>query len=293
MSPNEEGRPIELVEDPGERDVIVNGNPHELREVLINLVHNAVDAMPAGGKLTVSASSAVAGGERFGMIGIKDSGTGMPAEVRERIFDPFFTTKGERGTGLGLSVSYSIIQRHGGDIEVTSEIAGPQRGTTFLIALPEVETATLDETPASRQETIDEDVPPPQEDTFEVDPTGLPRILVIDDEENIRDILTDILETGGYEVVSAADGQSGLDLLGKARFDLVFTDLSLPGMSGYEVAEHVKKRFPKLPVGLVTGWGATLDTATIAERGIDLVLSKPFKFEQVLSLVQQAMASRA
>ncbi len=291
--PNDEGRPIEMIEDPGERDVMVMGNPHELREVLINLVHNAVDAMPAGGKLTLTVSSALAGGERYGMLAVKDSGTGIPAEVRERIFDPFFTTKGERGTGLGLSVSYSIIQRHGGDIEVSSTLSGPERGTTFLIALPELETATLDETASSRQETIDEEAPPPQEDTFEVDPTGLPRILVIDDEENIRDILTDILETGGYEVVSAADGPEGLSMLEKVRIDLVFTDLGLPGMSGYEVAAQVKQRFPKLPVGLVTGWGATLDAAEIRRRGIDLVLSKPFKFEQVLALVQEAMAARA
>ena len=127
---------------------------------------------------------------------------------------------------------------------------------------------------------------------MEVDPTGLPRILIIDDEENIRDILTDILETVGNEVVSAVDGPSGLEVLRKVPVDLVFTDLGLPGMNGYEVAAHIKEQFPRMPVGLVTGWGVTLNTADVKSRSIDIVLSKPFKFEQVVGLIQQAMAMR-
>lgn len=271
-----ESRPVDLeVVRWTHGDPMVRGNPHELREVLINLVHNAVDAMPEGGRIVLSA--AVTGGEGGELceIRVSDTGTGIPAEVKARIFDPFFTTKGEHGTGLGLSVSYSIIQRHGGDLEVESRHDGPDHGTTFILSLPRTlaDRRPSDEAPAAQHELGD----------------GRARVLVIDDEENIRDILTDILETGDHEVVTAVDGPEGLARLSEARFDLVFTDLGLPGMNGYEVAAEVKSRFPDVPVGLVTGWGATLDPEKARRYGVDLVLSKPFRFDQVLKLVDDAL----
>jgi PAS domain S-box-containing protein len=275
-----EGRPVDLVVEPWSHGrPFVRGNPHELREVLINLVHNAVDAMPQGGPLTLGARVAGGEGGETCEIRVADTGTGMPASVRVRIFDPFFTTKGDRGTGLGLSVSYSIVQRHGGDIEVTSVTEGPEHGTTFTLRLPRIE-APAEVPPAVRAMN-----------TSELGPDRA-RVLVIDDEENIRDILSDILETGDHVVVTAADGPAGLELLAEASFDLVFTDLGLPGMSGYEVAAQVKQRFPDLPVGLVTGWGATLDAEKALLHGVDLVLNKPFRFDQVLKLVDDALAAR-
>lgn len=275
----EQGRPVtlEVLRWP-HGDPLVRGNPHELREVLINLVHNGVDAMPEGGRITLSA--AITGGEGGELceIRVKDSGTGIPAHVKARIFDPFFTTKGEQGTGLGLSVSYSIIQRHGGDLEVESRHEGDDHGTTFIIALPRlrVEERAREEPPVETHELSE----------------GRARVLVIDDEENIRDILTDILETGDHEVVTAVDGPTGLERLEEGRFDLVFTDLGLPGMNGYEVAAEVKARFPDVPVGLVTGWGATLDPEKARRYGVDLVLSKPFRFDQVLKLVDDALSHK-
>ena len=274
--PRAQGRTIECEAlAPGAARPVVNGNPHELREVLINLVHNAVDAMPAGGRITLSTSCDDDNSMCF--VRVADTGTGMPDDVRERIFDPFFTTKGERGTGLGLSVSQSIIRRHGGEITVESRTTGPDRGTTFVIALPKAPATQEEQAPAAAYAPSG----------------GKARVLVIDDEENIRDILTDILVTGDHDVVTAADGQEGLRKLEEDDFDLVFTDLGLPGMSGYDVAAAVKKKRPGVPVGLVTGWGATLDPEKAKAHGVDLVLSKPFRFDQVLKLVDQALAARA
>lgn len=277
----QEDRPVDLeVERWSHGEPMVRGNPHELREVLINLVHNAVDAMPEGGRITLSATVTGGEGGELCEIRVTDSGTGIPDHVKARIFDPFFTTKGEHGTGLGLSVSYSIIQRHGGDLEVHSRHDGPDHGTTFVISLPRTlaERPPHEDAPASHLEDLGD---------------GRARVLVIDDEENIRDILTDILETGDHEVVTAVDGPEGLARLAEAPFDLVFTDLGLPGMNGYEVAAQVKERFPEVPVGLVTGWGATLDPEKARHYGVDLVLSKPFRFDQVLKLVDDALQARA
>ena len=121
---------------------------------------------------------------------------------------------------------------------------------------------------------------------------AMARVLVVDDEENIREILAEILMSGAHEVVTAADGAEALHKLRSGTFDLVFTDLGLPGMNGYEVASEIKKIRPDLPVGLVTGWGATLDAEKARAHGVDLVISKPFRFEQVLSLVDEALAAK-
>jgi PAS domain S-box-containing protein len=272
--PAREGRPIDLhIDVPHDDALFVSGSPHELREVLINLVHNAVDAMPDGGRIALAARVQ---GDACQVL-VHDTGVGITEEVRARIFDPFFTTKGEKGTGLGLSVSQSIIRRHGGDIDVQSRMQGPERGTTFLISLPRIPR------PTAGAATSSADAGP--------DP-GHARVLVIDDEENIRDILTDMLSSGDHEVVTAADGPEGLDKLEQGRFDLVFTDLGLPGMNGYDVAAAIKRKHPTLPVSLVTGWGATLDPEKARAHGVDLVISKPFRYEQVLKLVDDALLSR-
>jgi PAS domain S-box-containing protein len=274
-----ENRPVDLELEPWlSATPMVSGNPHELREVLINLVHNAVDAMPEGGTIKLRARIEGSAADRV-VIEIVDQGTGMPAPVKAKIFDPFFTTKGKHGTGLGLSVSYSIVQRHGGDLDVESVTEGEQTGTTFRISLPRLMGHEEPAAPAVERERSAGD-------------DDRARVLVIDDEENIREILTDILETGDHVVVTAADGPEGLSRLDDGGFDLVVTDLGLPGMSGYEVASRVKERFPDMPVGLVTGWASTLDEDAAKENGVDLVLSKPFRFDQVLKLVDEALAAR-
>jgi signal transduction histidine kinase/ActR/RegA family two-component response regulator len=268
--PLSEGRPIEMAVSLSPDAPRIAANPHEMREVLVNLVHNAVDAMPQGGRIELSTRKREDG---VSELSVRDTGTGMPEHVKHKIFDPYFTTKGERGTGLGLSVSMSIVRRHGGTVEVFSSTSGPERGTTFVLSFPGIAHV--------------EDKAPAQ---LAAGNGARAHVLVVDDERNIREILAEILAEGGHTVVTAADGAEALHRLREDdSFDLVFTDLGLPGMSGYEVASEVKKIRPNLPVGLVTGWGATLDADKAREHGVDLVISKPFRFEQVLGLVDEAM----
>ena len=272
-----EGRPVLLRTHVPEEPCVVLGNASELREVLINLVHNAVDALGAGGHIDLSA---LVDDEGRCRVRVKDDGPGIPDDVKARIFEPYFTTKGDHGTGLGLAVSLSIVNRHGGEIALSSTTSGADRGTTFDVVLPraDVRAPSKEEIPRTAIEARAE--------------RGVARILVIDDEENIREILTDILTTGGYEVDTADTGPAGLLLFEQHHFDLVFTDLGLPGMNGYEVARAVRARRPEVPVGLVTGWGAALDKEAARLHGIDLIVSKPFKFDHVLALVSGALASR-
>ncbi len=243
--------------------------------MLINLVHNAVDAMPdEGGSVHLTGTLS---GERV-VIEVKDTGMGIPEDVISRVFDPYFTTKGERGTGLGLSVSQSIIRRHSGRLSVTSRRQAPERGTTFTIDLPSFREPTTAVVAAA---TATEGAP------------GKARVLVVDDEQNIREILAEMIMTADHDVITAQDGAEALHKLrNDDSIDLVFTDLGLPGMTGYEVAQEAKKIRPDLLVGLVTGWGATLDPDKARAHGVDLVISKPFRFEQVLGVVDEALLAR-
>ena len=263
-------------------DVLVAGNPSELREVLINLVHNAIDAMPAhltavdaSVPLTPAiAMAASVDGDRVA-IRVTDNGSGIAPDVLNKIFDPYFTTKGARGTGLGLSVSQSIVRRHGGELKVTSSQSGPSRGTTFTLEFPLFIQPATDATGAPSGAAVNH---------------RRGKVLIVDDEENIREILAEMLMTADHEVLTAPDGTEALQtLLLHPDIDLVFTDLGLPGMSGYEVAQEMKRLRPDLLVGLVTGWGATLDPEKARSHGVDMVMSKPFRFERVLGLVQEAL----
>jgi PAS domain S-box-containing protein len=274
-----EGRLIDVRADKYPQPLWVSGNPHELREVLINLVNNATDAITTRGEIIVGCALRKTSVPPACNIFVRDSGPGIPEAVKARIFDPFFSTKGDRGTGLGLSVSSSIILRHSGTIQVESQTEGAETGTSFEILLPRIVVVTPE------QESGPFAIAPVRSEAND----SAYRVLVIDDEENIRDILTDILDTGGYDVVAANDGATGLAYFEDTPFDLVLTDLGLPGISGYEVAETIKAQSPRTPVGLVTGWGPNLDRKKIGPKGVDLVLSKPFKFDQVLQMVAQAL----
>ena len=237
----------------------VPGNPAELREVLTNLILNALDAMPNGGTLTLTSRA----DERGVIIEVQDTGIGMTDEVRRRIFDPFFTTKGPKGTGLGLAVVYGIVTRHGGEIQVESREGV---GSTFTIRLP----YGLIESP-----------PTPEKEFTLAAPA---RVLVIDDEEAVREALRDILSLR-HVVEEAASGAEGIDRLKQTRFDLVITDLGMAGMSGWQVAQAVKALRPETAVVLVTGWGVQLDPAELRAKGVDRVLPKPFEMMDVFELV--------
>src|SRR5205085_1724857 len=199
-----------------------------LREVLINIVFNAVDALPEGGKITLSATEK----NDVVEISIGDTGIGMSPEVCSRIFDPFYTTKGKAGLGLGLAVSYGIILRHGGMLKVESEVGC---GATFRITLPmakgEVKVANeASNLPKEAAAVFAPTAPvmlPVQAQSAQ---SGQMRILVVDDEAPLRDILREILEHEGYEVALTEGGHQALELFAASRFNAVFTDIGMPGM---------------------------------------------------------------
>lgn len=243
------------------------GSASELREVFVNLIVNAVDAMPNGGKLSIDC---VREGARL-RLRFADTGTGMPEDVRQRIFDPFFTTKGAQGTGLGLSVSYSIIERHEGLIRVASELGG---GTVFTIDLP---AATVQSQPSQA----------PAEDVA----VPLLSILVVDDEPSVRETLAEMLEAMGHQVLLAESGQNALQTLAGNDCDLVFTDLAMPEMDGWETTREIRKRWPEMKVVLVTGYG----TGTVPPAGEDKlvngIIGKPFDFSQISQTITSILAS--
>jgi CheY-like chemotaxis protein len=233
------------------------GSASELREVFVNLIVNAVDAMPYGGRLNISCELR---DERL-LLRFTDTGTGMTEDVREKIFEPFYTTKGAHGTGLGLAVSYGIIERHEGTISVQSE-AG--RGATFEIDLP-----VADHTHTQPDERREDAVTPAL------------NILVIDDESFVRETLADMLEALTHKVATAKGGREALELLATNHFDLVFTDLSMPEMDGWEVAREIRRRWPNVQIVLVTGYGKGTAPPSGEKNLINGVIGKPFNFAQV------------
>ncbi len=247
----ERGAQVEICLDLAEDLPPVLGDVSELHLALVNLVLNAVDALPQGGTITLRTRAE--GGNV--LVEVSDTGVGMDAETQQRIFDPFFTTKGEHGTGLGLSVAWGIAQRHHGDIEATSVVG---QGSTFTLRLP-----------AAEGETV--------QTRSVIAPPNMPslRILYIDDEPSLRTLLQDMLRRMGHQVETAAGGVEGLAKFEATAYDVVITDLGMPGMSGQEVAQGVKAARPQTPVILLTGWGQRLHNGGEARACVDAVVSKP------------------
>jgi signal transduction histidine kinase/CheY-like chemotaxis protein len=256
-------------------NILVLGDESELREVLVNLVFNAVDAMPTGGNL------AFASIEKDGTVevALHDTGAGMSDEVRSRVFDPFFTTKGNTGMGLGLAVSYGIIRRHEGTIEVKSELGC---GSSFVIRLPIARGATK-----TRQATQSFAVATPRQNST------VTRILVVDDEAHMRELLRDILEREGCSVSVAEGGQEALSLFNQFHFEAIFTDLGMPGMSGWELARAVRAQDTQTPLAIITGWGEAVGSGERHAAQVDWVVAKPFDNDQILEIVQNVKRMRA
>ncbi len=260
------GRPIEMECDFGAVPQMM-GDPSGLREVFTNLIINAVDAMPKGG--TIRMSTRVDGNAV--VVRVQDSGIGMSVEVQKRTFDPFFTTKGTRGSGLGLSICYGIISRHKGEIGLDSRVG---EGTTLTIRLPLNLPGVKPESMKEREEVMPA------------------RILVVDDDAMMRSVLTDILIQSGCHVDEIGSGHEAVEMFDNDEYDMVLTDLGLDDMSGWEVAQKIKEHSPKTPVVLITGWGMQLSEDENRERGVDFVVSKPFKLEELRSVINSAMSLR-
>lgn len=240
-------------------DVHMRGLPGEIREALLNLVQNAIDAMPKGGTLTLR--TAVEGNEVC--IAVRDTGVGMTEEVRERAFDPFFSTKGAGGTGLGLAEVYGIARRHRGSAAITSV---PERGTEVLLRFPRWRERTGRPTPS--QPLL---------------PTQPQRILVVEDHDDGRDFLRRILEADGHTVTVAASVQEGEHALEAAGppFDLLLTDVGLPDGSGWSLVKTARARFPSLRVGVITGWEPQVGTSEA--QAVEFVLRKPLRAAELKS----------
>ncbi len=248
----------------------VKGDPVELREVLVNMIYNAIDAMPSGGEVRVTAQE----NRDRAVVSITDTGTGMTPEVKHRLFDPFFTTKGKAGTGMGLAVSFGIIRRHDGLIEVDSE---PGRGTTFKISLPKVMPA-LPEAKGIRTPLA---ITTSSEDKV--------RVMVVDDETHVREVLIEALEAEGCEVVSAQGGEIALALYDQyeGKFDALFTDIGMPDMSGWELVTEIRKHTQTMPIAIISGWADAISLETKNAVKADWVVAKPFDIDKICKIAQE------
>jgi PAS domain S-box-containing protein len=260
------------------------GVESEVREALLNLVFNAVDAMPDGGKLTMRTRPVHKGDTQenghasFVAIEIADTGMGMDDDTRRRCVEPFFTTKGERGTGLGLAMVYGIAQRHGAEIEIDSEVG---KGSTFRLIFPASAAAAPAE-PTSTAAVLQKRL----------------RLLVIDDDPLLIKSLRDILEKDGHVVVTANGGEAGIKTFESAKtngekFDLVITDLGMPYVDGRKVAAAIKEMSPSTPVVLLTGWGQRLVAEGEVPPHVDKVLNKPPKLRELRETLAALPAAKA
>jgi CheY-like chemotaxis protein len=258
-------------------------------QVLINFVTNARDAMPDGGTLSIKARNILLTEEyhsmtslappgRYVAIDVEDDGEGMSTETQSKIFEPFFTTKphGE-GTGLGLPTSMAIVRSHGGSIQVYSE---PGNGTRFQLHVPAAdEGAALEASPPS---------------TVEIPHGSGERILIVDDEVAIRQIVQQTLAAHGYETLEASNGREAMDLIetGGARVDLVLTDMMMPVMDGAATARYLLEKHPDIAVVAASGLNANGGVQRVRELGVSHFIAKPFTTDALLRTLREALDER-
>jgi CheY-like chemotaxis protein len=257
-------------------------DPAQLEQVIVNLCVNARDAMEGGGQLTIETeniridesqceTSPGAKPGNYVLLSVKDTGTGMAVDVRERAFEPFFTTKGaQQGTGLGLSIVYGIVQQHGGMIQVHSELG---EGTTFRVILPADTRQARDAGNKLRATS----------------PRGQETILLAEDDERVRRVVVQILERAGYRTIVAVDGLDAIRLLGEAEesVHLVLLDVVMPGLGGPEAWERIKSLRPGLSVLFTSGYA---DDRYLARLPPDAdVVGKPFRAEELLSRIRKKL----
>ncbi|HEX6720948.1 MAG TPA: PAS domain S-box protein, partial [Burkholderiaceae bacterium] len=248
---------------------------NQIRDALVNLVFNAVDAMPEGGILTLRTRLAADEGEPSVVLEVSDNGIGMDEETRRRCLEPFFTTKGTRGTGLGLAMVYGVAQRHGAALDVESE---PGKGTLVRLKFPTAPAEPVVSSGTHRP------------------PVSPKKILIVDDDPMLLKSLRDALESDGHEVTAANGGQAGIDafqaaLTAGTPFPVVITDLGMPHVDGSKVAATVKATLPATRVLMLTGWGRRLVAEGETPPGVDAVLSKPPKIAELRSALAKYLGT--
>lgn len=277
--PQSSGAMVELHADLAHDLPQFMGADAEIRDALTNLIFNAVDAMPAGGRLTLRTAVRAAekgGAGRRVIVEVGDTGVGMDEETRRRCLEPFFTTKGERGTGLGLAMVYGMVQRHSAEIDVRSELG---RGTTVELGFQAPESA-IDPTVAVRALRV---------------PTKRMRILLVDDDPLLTECLRVMLEEDGHQVEAADGGQLGIETFRAAKaagrpFGVVVTDLGMPYVDGRKVAAAVKDSSPDTPVILLTGWGQRMQEEEEKPEHVSIVLGKPPKMHELRAALADVSA---
>ncbi len=284
---------IEIILDLDEEIPGVIGDPGQLEQMIMNLCVNASDAMSGGGILRIKTGfvdldcpdthtryqkyirGADLDEKRYIVLEISDTGCGMDEQTRRRIFEPFFTTKEVgKGTGLGLAMVYGIVKNHKGSIHVESKLG---EGTSFTIFLPAGERV-------EKEEKVD----------FEEPARGTGTILVVDDEEIIRNMLTEILQKLGYKVLLACDGQEGVEVFENncGEIDLVILDMNMPVMGGRETFKRIKEIDPQVRALLATGFSMTKDTQDILDEGFVGYITKPFTIQQLSEKIREIMNTR-
>ncbi|UCE23985.1 MAG: response regulator [Candidatus Zixiibacteriota bacterium] len=250
------------------KEAPVDGSPGDLTTVVEKIIENAVEHSYENGSIEVVLERA----NRNYRITIADHGRGIDAKFGKKIFYPFFTTKQVRGAGLGLAMAHGIVGRHRGKITVQS---APESGTIFEVLLPPADS-----------EREDSDITHQGKNIRDL------RILVVDDDEQIREVLADMLSIGGHAVTCCADGFSALEVFRSAHFDAVITDLGMAGMSGLDLAGLIQQEKPETPVALITGWGSQLNHDEVALKGIKAVIAKPFHLEEINALIVKLAAGK-
>jgi signal transduction histidine kinase/CheY-like chemotaxis protein len=275
----------------------VHGDPAALREALVNLIFNAVDALPQGGAITLGvrpvppgpSNGAGGAGRQLVELSVADTGVGMPEDVRRRIFEPFFTTKGAVGSGLGLAMVRKVVDAHAGSIAVEST---PGRGTTFRLRFPASpaapdERATAPVGPQGRggaqagdgaegAEVAEVEIPPAT-------------IVLVDDQDDVLGTMGMLLRRDGHDVRAFREPRAAVAACLEARPDVVITDLGMPGLSGWDVARAVRERWPDLPVILLTGWGRDISPAQLREHGVLTALAKPAELPALRRALARAL----
>jgi PAS domain S-box-containing protein len=264
-------------------------DPGQFQSAVVNMAVNARDAMPAGGKLVIETRNIVLDADHadfhpelkpgeYVQLSISDTGSGMTADVRDRVFEPFFTTKEKgRGTGLGLAMVYGFVKQAGGHITIYSELG---HGTTFNLYFPRVDGGTVQASTKGKGVT---------------DPDARETILVVEDDDRVRQLTITRLKLIGYQVLEASDGPKALDMLTRGHtVDLVFTDLVMPGgMSGREVAARARQLRPGIKVLLTSGYAEELVHGDDLEREQLKVLRKPYQQVDLVTALREILAMSA
>jgi signal transduction histidine kinase/ActR/RegA family two-component response regulator len=250
-------------------EAVVNGSDDDIIQVLDRLLQNAVEYAPEHSEVRVVLSAT----QNQFLINVSDCGPGIPEGIRSKIFYPFFTTKGVRGAGLGLAIVYGIVTRLGGKVTIDSQVGS---GTMFQVSLPRL---------------LNSDAV--TEITRKTKKSQKLRVLVVDDDDQIREILSEMLSLDGHDTTSCPDGYSALKSLGNGRYDIMITDLGMPGMSGLDLAAAAHEKSPEMPIAMITGWGTQLDHDEVTLKGIRAVLSKPFHLKDVKALVSELTSEHA